>query len=189
MKAFVRRYRVHILVGCVLVCILLAVAYATNYVRKRAYDAEHNEANKTLFNDNAAAAFVDVNGNPASLEAYRGSILIVNDWASWSPYAVEELPLLEKVAADYADKKVVVLAINRKEVRTQAERFLNSIPDIPHVKVIVDTDDFFYGATGGYAMPETLIYAADGSLVSHLRGVLKDDELRAQLDTLLESKQ
>jgi thiol-disulfide isomerase/thioredoxin len=185
MKVFLQKYKTYLAVSCGLVLVLCVVAYATHYVRKRAYEAEHNEANKTIFSADAAAAYVDMNGNQASLGDYRGSILVVNDWASWSPYAVEELPLLEKVAANYEQKKVVVLAINRKEVRTQAERFLNTIPAIPHVKVIVDTNDFFYGATSGYAMPETLIYAADGTLVAHIRGVLKDDELRAQLDALV----
>jgi thiol-disulfide isomerase/thioredoxin len=180
-----RQYRTPIIVSFLLVSVLSAVAYTTYFLHKRALDEANNEANKTLFNAEAAAAYVDMQGNKASLEDYRGSILVVNDWASWSPYAVEELPLLEKIAAEYEGKKVVVLAINRKEVRTQAERFLNTIPAIPHVKIIVDTNDFFYGATGGYAMPETLIYGTDGSLAAHVRGVLKEDELRTQLDALL----
>lgn len=170
--------------GGLLVCSIV-LGLVTYYIHARAVANKLNEANATLFNVSPEAAYVDMEGKPLSLESYRGSILIVNDWASWSPYAVDELPLLEKIASEYEGRQVVVLAINRKEDRVQAERFLNSIPALPHVKIVVDTTDFFYGATGGYAMPETLIYNKAGTVVQHVRGTLTNVSLRKTLDDIL----
>lgn len=178
--------KTYIFTTVILVSIVVIVALCTYYIYNRATQNEKNEANATLFNPGPAAAYVDMQGNPASLAAYQGSVVIVNTWASWSPYAIDELPLLEKIASDYADKKVVVLAINRKENREQADRFLNSISPVPHIKIIVDTTDYFYGTTGGYAMPETIIYNKEGTVIDHLRGTLVDASLRAQLDTLVD---
>jgi thiol-disulfide isomerase/thioredoxin len=165
--------------------IIIALAYVTYVIHKRAVDARLNEANATLFNVSKDAAYVDMQGRPLSLDSYRGSILVVNDWASWSPYAVDELPLLEKVATEYASKNVTILAINRKEDRLQAERFLSTLPVLSHIKIVVDTTDFFYAATGGYAMPETLIYNQAGTIVSHIRGTLTYEELHSTLDAII----
>lgn len=171
-----------------LVIIITLIGGITYYIHQRSLADALNEANGTLFNTGNAAAYVDMNNNPLTLDAYKGSILIVNNWASWSPYATEELPLLEKIAADYESRHVIVLALNRKENKDQAQRLLNTLPPLPHVKVVIDTTDFFYGATGGYAMPETLIYDQAGTIIGHIRGTLNDATLRAQLDTLV-SKQ
>ena len=173
-----------ILIGGLVICSVV-LGLVTYYIHARAVANKLNEANGTLFNVSPEAAYVDMAGKPLSLESYRGSILIVNDWASWSPYAVDELPLLEKIASEYEGRKVVVLAINRKEDHIQAERFLNSIPALPHVKIVVDTTDFFYGATGGYAMPETLIYNKAGTVIEHVRGTLTYESLHKTLDDIL----
>jgi thiol-disulfide isomerase/thioredoxin len=157
----------------------------TYYIHDRAYRDSINEANKTLFNDDADAAFVDMQGEKADIKSYRGSILIVNNWASWSPFAVEELPLLEKIASEYATKNVVVLAVNRKESKDQAQRFLNTLPPLPHVKIVIDTKDYFYDTSGGYAMPETLIYNANGERIDQIRGVVQFDALHSQIELLL----
>ena len=177
--------RSYVITLIVMVLVVVTVAGVTYYLHDRAYKNSINEANKTLFNDDAIAAFVDMQGKKAGIESYRGSILIVNDWASWSPFAVTELPLLEKIAAEYSDNKVVVLAVNRKESNDQAQRFLNTLTPLSHLKIVIDTKDYFYGASGGYAMPETLIYSADGVLIDHVRGMLQFDQLHAHIEQLL----
>ena len=179
----VKKSHVITLVG--LLVVIIAVSGLAYYLHVREYKNSINEANKTLFNPDATAAYVDMKGEQASLDSYKGSIMIVNDWASWSPYAVDELPLLEKIAAEFANKHVAVLAVNRKETNDQAQRFLNTLAPLPHVKVIIDTKDYFYGASGGYAMPETLIYNQDGVLIDHIRGVLQYDTLHVEIAGLL----
>jgi thiol-disulfide isomerase/thioredoxin len=49
---------------------------------------------------------------PASLAAYRGKPLIVNLWATWCGPCIKEMPSLEKLAADFKDRGVAVVAIS-----------------------------------------------------------------------------
>lgn len=180
--------RSHVVTALVMLILISLAGITTYYIRHHANEALLNEANGTLFNVGPEADYVDMQGNSVDLVDYRGSVLVVNTWASWSPYAVEELPLLEQMAQEFKDKGVIILAINRKENREQADRFLGTLPTLSALKIIVDTTDFYYGATGGYAMPETLVYNQAGTIVSHIRGTLEAAELRAILTTLTETE-
>jgi hypothetical protein len=50
---------------------------------------------------------------------------------------------------------------------------------------LIDQHDSFYKAVGGYAMPETLFYRKDGTLMLHKRGTLTKEELEIQVEELL----
>lgn len=172
----------HLIFLGLLLGILAVVALVTFFVREQAKQAELDEAGRTLFGNGETPAYVDMLGSPVSLETYRGSIIIVNSWASWSPYAVTELPALNALAGEFADKNVVVIAVNRKEPKEQAERFLSTLGALPHTKIIIDTEDYFYGVVGGYAMPETIVYDQAGTIIMRTRGTLAIEELRTVLN-------
>jgi len=55
---------------------------------------------------------VDADGNDLSLSSLRGKIVVLDFWASWCAPCREELPHVEQVAKDYADRGVVVTGIN-----------------------------------------------------------------------------
>ena len=174
----------HLIFVVILLGILVVVATVVFFVREQATQEALDEAGRTLFGNDETPAYVDMLGSPISLETYRGSIIIVNAWASWSPYAVTELPVLDRLAGEFTDKNVVLIAVNRKESQVQAERFLATLPVLPHTKLIIDTNDYFYGVIGGYAMPETVVYDQAGTIVLRTRGTLQLEELRAVLNNL-----
>jgi hypothetical protein len=78
------------------------------------------------------------------------------------------------------------MAINRAENPYTAERFLNTIQKPSHVRVILDPSDHFFAANAGYAMPETIVYGADGEIKSHQRGNLNTDELKKAIFEAIE---
>jgi hypothetical protein len=94
------------------------------------------------------------------------------------------VPLLDAIAGEYGDR-ITVIAINRMEERTLAGAYLGTLPQLSHLHVLTDPADTFFKGVGGYAMPETVVYAADGSIAFHTRGVVVEAELRAALDALL----
>lgn len=175
------------LTSLVLLCIVLIVMIVggiTYYVSDRAAREEANQAKSTLFASGVENPYVDQNGIPTSLDLYLGKIIVVNSWASWSPFSVQELPDFNTVASEYKDKNVIVLAVNRNENRDTADRFLATLPPMSTIKIVTDTADYFYNAVGGYAMPETLIYNELGTIVHHHKGVLTAAELRLLLESL-----
>lgn len=168
----------------VIIIAIVIVAVGTYLVRYQFSKEEANQAKNTLFASGAETPYVDQNGTPTSLDSYLGKIIVVNSWASWSPFSVQELQDLNEIAGEYKDKNVVILAVNRKENRDQSDRFLATLPPLPYIRIVTDTKDYFYNAVGGYAMPETLIYNQAGTIVEHTEGVQSKDDLRTILDSL-----
>jgi len=66
-------------------------------------------------------SFTTVDGTTARLSDYRGQVVVLNFWATWCGYCVEEMPDLQKISQDYPD--VAVLAINRNDDSSQAIAF------------------------------------------------------------------
>lgn len=54
----------------------------------------------------------DTAGNPSSLAAYRGQVVLVNLWATWCPPCKEEMPALESFYRKYKQDGFVIVAIN-----------------------------------------------------------------------------
>lgn len=60
--------------------------------------------------------FLDAAGGPASLEAFRGRVVLVNLWATWCAPCIEEMPALDRLAARLGgpDFEVVAIALDRQ---------------------------------------------------------------------------
>ncbi len=56
--------------------------------------------------------FVDANGKPLSLAAFRGKVVVLNLWATWCPPCRKEMPTLARLQAAYAGKRVAVVAVS-----------------------------------------------------------------------------
>lgn len=151
-------------------------------------EAEINQATKQIFSGTENQfTYVDIQGNPVSLESFLGQPVVVTTWASWSPFSATDLPAIDSLAKEYAEKNVTFLAINRKESIEQAQRYLSTIMPLTAAQVIVDTEDYFYQSVGGYAMPETVIFDQAGTIVLHTHGTVVIDEIKATIDPLLAS--
>lgn len=131
-------------------------------------------------------ALTDFEGNPVSLKEYRGSVLIVNLWASWTPFSITELPLLATLVAEYNNEEVRFIAVNRAEPVLQAQAFLNTISGVDALTLLLDPGDTLYKSLGGFAMPETVVYDARGVVVAHLRGPVTADQLKAEIARALD---
>jgi thiol-disulfide isomerase/thioredoxin len=159
------------------------------YQTREALNSEKPEnLNFTRFAATSDAPFTDALGNPVSLRAYRGDIVVVNAWASWSPFAETELPLLNEIAGRFAENKVTVLAVNRSETPPQIEAYLGTLPPLPHLTFIIDSTDALYAYGGGFAMPETLVYDARGELAEHYRGTVDGAALETMLQALIDTR-
>jgi len=64
-----------------------------------------------------AAAFTaaDIDGRSWSLEGLRGKVVVLDFWATWCPPCRRLLPDLKRLNAEYKDRGVVVLGVNRDE--------------------------------------------------------------------------
>ena len=143
-------------------------------------------AASALLPDEGAPSFTNLQGEAVTMAPYFGSVIVATSWASWCPQCVTDLGKLGEVAELYKDKEVVVLAVNRAEDKFTAERFLQTTAIPEGVQVILDSEDFYFKNSAGYAMPETIVFGKDGTILLQQRGELRLDELKQSLDKALE---
>ena len=177
----------NIIITVLLLVILMCVGLLTYYFYITPNDRVHSDASKSL-SVTKEKPFTDLQGNPTDFKKQEGKIRVVNIWASWDPFSAQELRDLNTVAQEYRDKGVVFIAINRKEPKEQAQRFLNSLPSLSNLSFVIDENDSFYNSIGGYAMPETVFYDTRGTITSHTRGLLTIDEMKVQIDSALQTQ-
>ena len=131
------------------------------------------------------SSYLDLDGNPVFLSSMKGKSLIVNSWASWMPFSKDELVILNELKKKYGDS-IQILAINRMEDRELVKSYLDIYGIEKNVTFLIDPTDNFYRAIDGYAMPETVFYASDGTLSMHKRGVLTVEELETYTINILD---
>jgi thiol-disulfide isomerase/thioredoxin len=66
-------------------------------------------------------------GQPVSLKAYRGSVVLVNLWATWCPPCRSEMPTLQSFYEEYKSMGFVLIAINQEEPREIVEEFVKEL--------------------------------------------------------------
>lgn len=63
----------------------------------------------------------DINGQQVSLSDYEGKVVLINFWATWCQPCQVEMPYLQKMHTDFADKGFVVLSISIDEARSASQ--------------------------------------------------------------------
>ncbi len=74
-----------------------------------------------------ALALNDLEGNPRSLEDYRGQVVLVNLWATWCPPCREEMPTLEAFYKKYQSQGFVIVGVNDGETPEQVTPFITEL--------------------------------------------------------------
>lgn len=165
--------------------LIIVFGLATYFIVGQNKKAVIDETRQIFTNQPGEAPYTDLAGNPISLDQYLGKILVVSSWASWSPFSQGELNMMAELAVQYKGQEIAFLAINRKETKEQAARYLQTFTAFEGVVMALDPRDYFYNAVGGYAMPEVLVYNKRGEIVNHFRGPAPKSEIVTSLDSLL----
>ena len=96
------------------------------------------------------------------LSEHRGKEVVILDfWASWCPPCRDGLPVLQEVAAEFADKGVVMYAINVAESNDVAKKFLDDA-QLQDIEVIMDRDGAVSTQFQVQSLPQTVIIGKDG---------------------------
>lgn len=170
----------------ILLLVIVAVAvYMLFFIDESEVQKRDNTpAAQALLLEEGQQSFTTLNGDTVSVSDHFGKIMVVSSWASWCPECNLGLTQLSNLADEFKDKGVVVLAINRAENRFTAERYLQTVTLSENLQIIIDPEDHYFGASAGYAMPETIIYTKDGQEALHQRGYIHIDELKSKVTEL-----
>lgn len=100
-----------------------------------------------------------------SLQDYSGKTLLVNFWATWCAPCVAELPSLQELAVEFADREFAVVAISvdspsaLPEVNEMVERFGLTFD------VLLDADMNIPPKLGITGFPESFFVGPNGELL------------------------
>ena len=129
-------------------------------------------------------ALTTFGGQPLSLDALRGKVVVVNFWASWCrPACYEEAPVLERGWRAWRDRGVVVVGIDIQDTVEAGERFIRDLNlTFPNAR---DTSGRVSIGYGVYGVPETFFIDRGGRIrVKHV-GAVTDDVFQSAVERLL----
>jgi len=144
------------------------------------------EEDVQIENDTPNLTLKDYNGNDVNLQDIEGELVLLNSWAAWCPFCVNELPDFAAAQEEFGDR-ITIVAINREESLNRAKTYTDDLGVTDRLLFLVDPDDEFYRSIGGFAMPETL-FIKNGEVLQHKRGPLTLDQIRVIIQSFLEEQ-
>jgi thiol-disulfide isomerase/thioredoxin len=120
---------------------------------------------------------------PWSSAAARGSVLVVNYWASWCAPCRTEQPDLTRVGRAYATRGVAFLGVNVNDDRDRARAYVHGL-DVPYPSLF-DPKAETAPRLGVVGLPTTFILDRDGVVGYQRTGPTTTASLSVQLDAML----
>lgn len=136
----------------------------------------------------------DMDGNPVShsfLADYK--VTLVNVWATNCPNCIAEMPDLEKVSKEYADKGVGFLGIVSDIYENEPDEILHSIAGdiladagVEFTNVLASDTIIASILAGIYAVPTTFFADSEGRIIGELVvGAMSPEQMRDNIEIAL----
>ena len=116
-----------------------------------------------------AMAVKDPTGQQLNLGALQGQPVLLNLWATWCAPCVEEMPLLDELAADYEGKLRVVTVSQDLQGAEAVEPYFAKAK-LTHLEPWLDKDNNLSFAFGDGVLPTTVLFDAQGTEVARVVG-------------------
>ena len=115
--------------------------------------------------------FETLDGEPASLADFGGKVVVLNLWATWCAPCREEMPGLERLQAQFAERDLVVLALSVDRAGTErVQKFLDEI-GVKQLHVYRDPKAATTRALRLPGLPATLLIDRRGQEVGRVLGI------------------
>lgn len=118
----------------------------------------------------------DLAGQRRALNEYRGSVVLVNFWASWCPPCLREMPSLGRLAESLAGRPFKVLAVNVGETPRRAAEAMGRIGYTG--TLLFDPDLEIFAAWKAEVLPSSFLVGCDGRIRFQALGPLVWDAPR-----------
>ena len=137
----------------------------------------------------------DQYGKKHNIEEYKGKVVVINFWATWCGYCVQEIPEFEKVYKEFGSNKkdVIILGVagpkskeNQNNVDVEKDKVISFLKkkNIIYPSLMDETGKSFddYKVR---ALPMTYVINKDGYLEGFVSGAITADQLRKAVNDTL----
>lgn len=161
----------------------------SNLMASAAAEEEQEEAEPEWY-----FTLTDQNGITHSLKEYQGKAVVLNFWATWCPYCIQEMPDFEALYRELGENRndVVILGVASRAVEGSEDdgiilRFLEE-NGISYPVVLDPTGELFekYGAE---ALPTTWFISPDGQPLGYIPGAMDRATLTELINQTLGASQ
>lgn len=124
-------------------------------------------------------------GRNFKLSDQAGKVVLLNFWATWCGPCVGEMPSLEKLYSAYStNEDVEIIAINCAESSNTVKNFISK--QNYHFPVVCDPKGEISSAYGIDAIPCTIVFGRDGTILNAYSGALPYNVFEQLLSQALE---
>ena len=170
----------NIILWTVAICMMLAAAYIVyaKYTPKSRTQLPSQQGLKVMAPD---FTLKDMDGKEVKLSDYRGKIVILNFWAVWCKYCIQEMPDLNELNNILTkDNDAVILAVDSQEKPDTVKKYLTDNKISLHV--LLDQSGSVTQTYSVEGFPTTFIINKDGSVYNYIPGATNKKTLLEILD-------
>jgi peroxiredoxin len=142
------------------------------------------DAEKALVGKDAPAfTLKGMDGKPVSLSDHKGSVVILDFWATWCGPCRASLPGLNKIHKELKEQGLQTFAVDLEESKDVVQPVAAKIcPDIP---VLFDEDSAVAKKYGVSGIPQTVIIGKDGKVKKVIIGGGNEPRIKAAAEAAL----
>ncbi|MDD2768157.1 MAG: TlpA disulfide reductase family protein [Methylococcus sp.] len=132
------------------------------------------------------AAFPDLSGSSVRLSDQSSAVLVLNFWASWCEPCREEMPVFDRLYAEFKPSGLRVVGIALEE-REAVAAFLQKVPVSYPILIGERGGDALAARLGnhGGGLPFTVVFGANGQVLAARAGPQTREGLLADIEPLL----
>lgn len=120
-----------------------------------------------------------LSGEMFTNDSVKGHVVLLQFWTTWCPYCRGEQSIVDKIDREFADKGLIVLAVDVGESKKTVKKYLAERPRSCRIVLAEDTNlAAMYAAN---AFPIYVVIDRDGNVAGKQRGAAGERALRALL--------
>lgn len=168
--------------------VLGAAGYFLSQGKQTQQPVEKFEASQTTFKKGQTApdvAFIDFEGQTHHLSEFQGKAAVLDFWAAWCPFCLEEMVELQKAHDKHKDQ-LIMIGVHRTDTESKETGLKFAKGRGVSYLLVSDQDGSLYRAAGGFGMP-VAVFIDKGGVVQEIKsGPKTAEEIQEKIGKLIE---
>jgi thiol-disulfide isomerase/thioredoxin len=120
-----------------------------------------------------------IDGESFTSESLKGKVVLIQFWATWCKYCRGEQPVVDELTREFADRGLVVLAVDFMEPKKTVKKYLAEMPRT--CKVVLTEDTNLVAMYPSRSFPLYVVIDRDGNVAGTQKGAGGERSLRLLL--------